>query len=94
VPYRDHIVMVHLTDLEGVEWESEQTEAVVLMWSMRDNVWTRAARYRPGERITVRLRPWAEVSETLDAINRAELDNDDLLLADPCWGEEQQQEEQ
>ena len=94
VPYRDHIVMVHLTDLEGVEGQSERSEAVVLMWSMRDNVWTHAARYRPGERITVRLRPWVEVSETLDAINRSELDDDDLLLADPCWGEEQQEEKQ
>ena len=33
------------------------------------------------------LRPWAEVAAKYDAINRSELDDDTLLLAEPCWGE-------
>ena len=87
VPYKDHIVMVHLTDLDG-PGDARGREAVVLMWSMRDNVWTRAARYRPGEQVRLRIRPWSAVSDKLDAINRAELDDSDLLRQEPNWGEE------
>lgn len=81
VPYRDHVTAVHLVDLP------EDGQAVVYMPSMRDNRWTRAARLRPGEEITVRLRPWAEVADRYDGINRSELDDFELQLQEPCWGE-------
>ncbi len=88
VPYKDHIVMVHLTDLESKDDPAAAgKEAVAFIWSMRDNVSTAASRYRPGEPVHLRLRPWAEVVQKYGAINRTELEDQDLLLADPAWAE-------
>ncbi len=81
VPYRDHVTAVHLVDLP------EDNQAVVYMSGMEDNRWTRAARLRPGEEITVRLRAWDEVADRYGAINRSELDDFELQLQEPCWGE-------
>jgi hypothetical protein len=36
----------------------------------------------------LRLRPWSDVSDKLEAINRSELDDDEINLQDPCWGED------
>ena len=88
VPYKDHIVAVHLVDLETPAGPIEGGNALVFVWSMRDNVWTPAARYRPGQRVTLRLRPWADVSDALEAINRGELDDEEVAFQEPCWGEE------
>jgi len=87
VPYKDHILTVHLSGLEQEDGATEDGDAVVHMWSMRDNVWMDAARYRPGQRTTVLLRPWFDVSHELDRFNRSELDDERLWLAEPCWGE-------
>lgn len=81
VPYRDHILAIHLVDLP------DNGEAVVYLSSMVDNEWTQAARLRNGMDVTLRLRPWAEVAAQLDAINRSELDDWHLQLQDPWWGD-------
>jgi alginate O-acetyltransferase complex protein AlgJ len=81
VPYREHIVAIHLVDLP------DNGEAIVYMRSMAENTWTRAARLRNGEEITVRLQRWADVATRFDGINRSELDNMELQLQEPCWGE-------
>ncbi len=88
VPYADHIMAVHLTEM-GISGSSESgaLQSIVYLWSMRDNVWTRAARLRVGERITVRLRPWAEVSPQYEQTNRSEIDDPALQLEEPVWGE-------
>ena len=88
VPYADHIAMLHLTDLEGVGKPLDGDEAVAYIRTMRGNVWTAAARFRPGDRLTLRLQAWADVAERYDAINRSELDDLELQLVDPCWAEE------
>ena len=88
VPYRDHILAVYLTDLEGEKGPIRSTEAVVYMWSMREKVLTPAARYRPGRRIKLRIRPWGDLGERFRKINRSELDDEELMLEEPCWGEE------
>lgn len=81
VPYRDHVVAVHLVDLPDDE------QALVYMLSMQDNQWTPAARLRPGDEIVLRLRPWADVADTYEALNRSELDDIALQLEEPNWGE-------
>ncbi len=81
VPYRDHVAAVHLVDLPGAG------EALVYMSSMRENQWTRAARLLPGQEVTVRLVPWADVADRYDGINRGELEDFELQLQEPCWGE-------
>ena len=42
---------------------------------MRDNVLTAAARLRPGDRVTLRLRAWTDVSDRYEKINRSEIDD-------------------
>ena len=81
VPYRDHILSLHLVDLP------DDTEAVVYLQSMIDNEWTAAARLRRGEEVKVRLRAWQDVAERYDAINRSALDRLDLQLEEPNWGQ-------
>ncbi len=88
VPYKDHIEAVHLVELRTTAGPIPEGEALVYLWSMRDGRWTPAAHYREGERVRLRLRAWSDVAERLDSINRSEIDNDDLALEVPCWGEE------
>jgi alginate O-acetyltransferase complex protein AlgJ len=88
VPYQDHILALHLTDL-SVEGRSasEALESLVYLESMRDNVLTAAARLRPGDRVRLRLRAWADLSERYEKINRSEIDDPAIQLEEPCWGE-------
>ncbi len=88
VPYRDHIVAVHLIDVETADGTVGGREAVVYVWSMREKVLTAAARYREGQRVRLRIRPWADVADEHGRINRSELDSEELLGEEPCWGEE------
>jgi hypothetical protein len=88
VPYKDHILALHLTDLavEGSR-EEERLESLVYLWSMRDNVLRPGARLRPGDRVTLRLRSWADVAENYEKINRSEVEDPTVQLQEPCWGE-------
>jgi alginate O-acetyltransferase complex protein AlgJ len=88
VPYADHVLALHLTDLspEGPD-RSEGLEALVYVESMRDNVLSPAARFRPGDRVTLRLRSWADVADKYEKINRSEIDDRAVQLEEPCWGE-------
>lgn len=85
VPYRDHIVAVHVTELVGSPGDLSGTEALVYVWSLRDNIPQEGSRLRPGDPVRLRLRPWSEVADELDGINRSELDQ--LVGAPPWWGE-------
>lgn len=87
VPYKDHIRSLHLTGLEAKLGTAEEPDAVVYVWDMRDRKLTPEARLRPGDRVTLRMRSWDEVSDTLGRINRSELDDPDLMLRLPWWGE-------
>jgi len=59
----------------------------VYLSSMRGNIRTPAARLRPGDSVTMRLRSWSDVAPRYERINRTELPDDALQLAEPCWGE-------
>ena len=87
VAYKDHVMAIHLTDLETDGRPLDETEAMVYMRSMADNVWTAAAQYRPGESVALRLIAWSDVADRYEGINRSELDDPALQLVDPCWGE-------
>ena len=88
VPYKDHIVMVHVEGLESADDPAaDGQEAVVFAWSMRDNVQTPPAAWRPGDVVNLRLRRWAAVADEYEAINRSELDDEAAMLAEPTWGE-------
>jgi len=88
VPYKDHIFSLHLVDIaDPRHFGAPGAHAVVYLWSMRDNVWTPAARLRPGDKITIRLRAWDDVSASYEKFNRSEIDNVELQKEDPLWGE-------
>jgi alginate O-acetyltransferase complex protein AlgJ len=91
VPYKDHIEALHLVDIAGADSRDaaeSHAQAVVYLWSMRDNVWTSAARLRPGDRVKLHLRPWPDVSAQYEKFNRTELDDSALQLEEPVWGED------
>jgi alginate O-acetyltransferase complex protein AlgJ len=88
VPYKDHIIAIHLVDLKISKEGTEDGEAIVYMWSMRNNTLTGTSKYREGDKVSLRLQPWSELEKKLGSINRADLANDELLLEEPCWGEE------
>ena len=82
---------MHLVDIAGADSRDtaeSHAQAVVYLWSMRDNVWTSAARLRPGNRVKLRLRPWPDVSAQNEKFNRTELDESALQLEEPVWGED------
>lgn len=95
VPYKDHILTAHLTDLspEGMGQNAGKNagggslQALVYLSSMRDNIWTPAARLRAGDQVTVRLRAWSDVSDKYESMNRSGLDDPALQLEEPVWGE-------
>ena len=60
------------------------TDAVVYLWSMRDNLWTRAGRVRSDDRIKVRLFSWDDDSSQYEKFSRR--DDPSLQLQDPVWG--------
>lgn len=88
VPYQDHILALHLTDL-AVEGRpaNEALESLVYLESMRDNVLTPAARLRPGDHVKLRLRAWNDVSDRYEKINRSEIDDPSVQLEEPAWGD-------
>lgn len=90
VPYKDHVLALHLTDLniEGRE-ETAGLEALVYAEGMRDYTLTPTAHLRPGDRVTLRLRSWSDVSDKYEKINRSEIDDPAVQLEEPCWGEVQ-----
>ena len=87
-PYRDHIMAVQLADLVITgRLDGAGMQSVIYLWSMRDNVWTSAARLRPGDHISLRLRAWSDVSGQYEQINRSEIDDPAVQLEEPAWGE-------
>ena len=88
VPYKDHILSLHLVDITGVPGvDAESAQAFVYLWSMRDNIWTSAAAVRLGDQLTVRLKSWSDVSAQYEKFNRSEIDDPAVQLEEPAWGE-------
>jgi len=86
-PYADYLVSLHLVDVTSEE-PLAGNQALVFTWAMRDRQLTAAADYRIGQRLQLVLRPWADVTEELEVVDRGELYEHDLFLQTPCWGVE------
>ncbi len=89
VPYKDHIVGVHLSDLEvdpGLD-PIAGSEAAVYLWAMQDNELTIVAQYQIGDTVTLELEPWSDVADVLEGINRGELSDPGVQRAEPWWGQ-------
>lgn len=85
VPYADHIIAAHLVDV--AEGANQSGQAFVYLFSMTNHVLTRAAGLKAGDTVELKLRPWPEVSAKYERINRTDLDDPDLLVQEPSWGE-------
>ncbi len=90
VPYRDHVVSIHLVDITQDDKAEAFSHAVVFMRSMTDNIWMPAARIRPGDELELTLSNWSDVADELDGLNRSELNELELQLQEPVWGEYQE----
>ncbi len=88
VPYKDHLMPVHLVGCRTADGRVRDAEIVLKMWGLRDNRSTPAVRLGEGQTITVRVRRWGDVESKLGTLNTAELDDPDLLLAPIFWAEE------
>lgn len=83
VPYKDHVVSVVLSDLEG---GVNASKALVYMLSMNDNKWTAAANLKVGNQIKIRLTSWDDAKQKYENMNRSEPENDAYAFEQPCWG--------
>jgi alginate O-acetyltransferase complex protein AlgJ len=90
VPYRHAIVAVHLTEVQSLRGPIDRPEIVVYLWGLRDNRITSAARYRPGQTVTLHLTSWQQAQERYGRYNRVELDDPEFQLIElpTYWGEE------
>jgi alginate O-acetyltransferase complex protein AlgJ len=86
-PYANYIVGIHLVDLAS-DHALDGNQALVFTWAMRDRRLTAGAHFRIGQRLRLKIRPWADVTEELGSTNRGEIFQDNLFLRTPCWGEE------
>ena len=88
VPYRDHIVGVHVAELtiESFETPVDGSELLVYVWSMQDDELTPISRYRTGDAMRLEIEPWTNVGDELDGINRGDVDSPAARLAEPWWG--------
>lgn len=89
VPYPDHIAALHVAEVtvRGAAAAVDGDDLLVYLWSMRGHQPTGAARYRAGDAIALRIRPWSDVAGALDGINRSEVAAPAARLAEPWWGE-------
>ena len=86
VAYADHILAIHLKDVSGPSLSDSHSQAVVYLRSMRNNQLTDAAASHIGQRISLKIRDWSEVSRQYELIRRSDLDAS-LRSQPACWGE-------
>lgn len=84
VPYKDLIVCIHITDIEG----GSPAEALVFLHGMKNNIPTAASSLNPGDRIRIQSVPWSSVEDKYGAINRKEPSGPAAELEDIFWSEE------
>ncbi|MBN2509245.1 MAG: hypothetical protein JXB03_03170 [Spirochaetales bacterium] len=87
-PYKDHVMSFHLVDVEVEGHPGETFDLLVYAFSMIDYELTPAASFRPGQTMSLKIQNWFDVMGKYNSIQRTEIDNDDLLFEDPCWGSE------
>jgi len=87
VPYKDHIMPVHLVDVRDAAGRVKGAEGVVLIWGLRNNRAMPAAQLKTGQVVTVRVRRWEDVEGKYATINTSELDDVDFDV-NRFWCEE------
>ena len=86
VPYKDHVMAMHLVDLQSDDAAVRGGQAMVYLMSMTNNVWTAAAGLRVGDEVELSCAR-GPTSRDDEGINRSELDDPNLQLQQPVLGE-------
>ena len=87
VPYKDHIMAAHLVEVSDNGISVPGAQALVYLWSMRNQKLTAAASLERGQSVRLKVKPWAEVESQLGSINRSELTDGALLVEEYGWAE-------
>jgi alginate O-acetyltransferase complex protein AlgJ len=88
VPYKDCLLAIHLTQVRCASPGAVKDELLVYAMGMRDNRWLPVASVPAGASVQCRLRDWTQVERRYGSLNRAELDNLELLSLPTFWAEE------
>lgn len=83
--YSDHVITIHLVDLQGAQVPDRCTQALVHALSMKDFEPTDAMSWRAGDRLRLRIRPWSDVADEYESLASSELENEDLEFIDRNW---------
>jgi len=95
VAYKNCIVQLYLTDVEGLP---DNDSALVRMYGMRDNKWTRATEYKVGQQVTLTCEDWHRAAKAKRlATLKVETVSlpDEVAFLDPppeLWADETQSE--
>jgi len=95
VPYDDAVIAMHLTNVEAVQGAEggafdgppPADGLLVFAFGMRDNEWTPAARWHPGQTVTLRLVPWAAVQDRYGSVQRQDLGTEADFLLSVWWAD-------
>jgi hypothetical protein len=87
VAYKDCLIGVMLDDVQATQGTIAVKRIQVYVWGMRDGKWTDAARYIPGQTITLTLTPWEKAAATYETHQRVEVESPDAMGLDTYWGE-------
>ena len=83
--YKDAVIAMHLKQVTAGGKPFSRPQIVVFCWGMRDDKATAASRFKRGERVSLKLRPWAEVEAAYGSYQRMELQNDEAVFLDIYW---------
>lgn len=87
-PYADYLTAVHLADLRDAATGARLAgDALVYVFTMRERKVLSSADLAPGQSIKAKLSNYAGKSDMLDAVNRGELDDVELMLETPNFAE-------
>ena len=84
--YADHVTTLHLTDIENMDGELLNKDALVYMLAIKDRKMLPAGYLRAGDRVELSLESWMLHEQEEGAYNRNELDDFNIMMETPLWG--------
>jgi len=87
-PYADYLTALHLSDMHEASTGREMAgDALAYIFTMRGRKPVRLPDLVEGARVKLRLSNYAENADTLDPLNRGELDDVEVMMQDPNYAE-------
>jgi len=92
-PYADMVMQLRLSDARAV-WPAGQKwlprrDIVAYAWGLRNQLPTAAARWKAGQRVTLRLVPWAQAEEQFGSFDRTEVEGEEVSTLPAFWADVQ-----